>query len=38
VQGTALDRSTVTGLARAAVSLNASLGDPTASPSEASGA
>jgi hypothetical protein len=32
VQGTALERSTVTRLARAAVSLNASLGDPTASP------
>jgi len=32
VQGTALERSTVTGLVRAAVSLNASLGDPTASP------
>ena len=32
VQRTALERSTVTGLVRAAVSLNASLGDPTASP------
>ena len=31
-KGTALERSTVTGLVRAAVSLNASLGDPTASP------
>ncbi len=32
-QGTPLARSTVTGLARAAVSLNGSLGDPTALPS-----
>jgi hypothetical protein len=39
VQGTALERSTVIGLVRAAVSFNASLGDPTAaSPSKASGA
>ena len=38
VQGTALERSTVIGLVRAAVSLNASLGDPTASPSKTSGA
>jgi len=37
VQGTALERSTVTGLVRAAVSLNASLGDPTALPSKTSG-
>jgi len=37
VQGTALERSTVTGLVRAAVSLNASLGDPTALPSKPSG-
>jgi hypothetical protein len=29
VQGTALERSTVVGLVRAAVSLNAALGDPT---------
>jgi len=36
MQGTPLERSTVTRLVRAAVSLNASLGDPTASPSEAS--
>ena len=34
VQGTPLERSTVTRLVRAAVSLNASLGDPTALPSE----
>jgi hypothetical protein len=32
VQGTALERSTVIALVTAAVSLNASLGDPTASP------
>jgi hypothetical protein len=32
VQGTALERSTVIGLVRAAVLLNASLGDPTVSP------
>ena len=38
VQGTALERSTVTGLVRAAVALNASLGDPTALPSKTSGA
>ena len=38
VQGTALERSTVIGLVRAAVSLNASLGDPTASPPKASDA
>ena len=37
VQGTALERSTVTGLVRAAVSLNALLGDPTALPSKPSG-
>ena len=34
VRGTTLERSTVTGLARAAVALNASLGDPTALPSK----
>ena len=38
MQGTVLERSTVIGLVRAAVSLNASLGDPTASPPKASDA
>jgi hypothetical protein len=37
VQGTTLERSTVIRLVRAAVSLNASLGDPTSSPSKTSG-
>jgi hypothetical protein len=38
VRGTTLERSTVTGLVRAAVALNASLGDPTALPPKTSAA